>query len=44
MDSAARCVIRDYMNGKLVYHTAPPIIDDELDGQEEEEDADMDNM
>lgn len=40
MDQAARTVIRDFLNGKLSYHTQPPIVDDEVvsDG---EDDADM---
>lgn len=38
MDQAARCVLRDYMHGKLVYHTAPPV--DASD--DDEEDAQMD--
>ena len=37
MDQAARCVLRDYMHGKLVYHTAPPITDDDLDDEEMDE-------
>ena len=29
LDQAARCVLRDYMHGKLVYHTNPPIDEDD---------------
>ena len=38
MDSAARSVLRDFMNGKLEYHTQPPIVDDEVadEGEDEE--------
>jgi len=36
-DMAARQVIRDFLNGKIAYHTAPPIFDDEIN-----EDGDMD--
>lgn len=36
MEQAARQVIRDFLNGKLAYHTQPPIVDDEVsDGDEE---------
>ena len=37
MDQAARAVIRDFLNGKLSFHTPPPIIDDEMsDGEDDE--------
>jgi len=39
MDSAARSVLRDFLNGKLAYHTQPPIVDDEV--ADEGEDQDM---
>lgn len=37
IDQCARAVLRDYMQGKLVYHTAPPVDagDDNLDEDEE---------
>ena len=39
MDQAARAVIRDFLNGKLSFHSQPPIVDDDMsDG---EDDADM---
>jgi len=37
---SARQVIRDFLNGKLAYHTQPPIVDDEVAGSDEE-DAEM---
>ena len=36
MDQAARAVIRDFLNGKLAFHTQPPIVDDEMsDGEDD---------
>jgi hypothetical protein len=35
MHQAARCVLRDYIHGKIVYHTAPPIMDEEMDDEED---------
>ena len=35
MHQAARCVLRDYIHGKIVYHTAPPIVDDEMEDDED---------
>jgi len=40
MDQAARQIVRDFMNGKLSFHTQPPIFDDEVN--EEADDAEMD--
>jgi len=38
IDQCARAVLRDYMQGKLVYHTAPPVLaDEEISGDEEME-------
>ncbi len=38
MDQAARQVVRDFMHGKLSYHTQPPIFDDQVsDGDEDAE-------
>lgn len=39
MDSAARQIIRDFLNGKLSFHTQPPIVDDEV--VDEEDDVEM---
>ena len=33
-DQAARQVIRDFLNGKLVYHTNPPEFDDNIDDED----------
>jgi len=33
----ARSVIRDYLNGKLKFFTAPPITEDELSDEEMDE-------
>ena len=35
MHQAARCVLRDYIHGKIVYHTAPPIMEEEMDDAED---------
>ena len=35
-DQAARSVIRDFLNGKLKYFTAPPLDMEEDDGQDED--------
>ena len=37
-DQAARSVLRDFLNGKLKYFTAPPLVDG---ADDEEEDAEM---
>ena len=42
-DQAARQVIRDFLNGKLVYHTNPPDFDDNF-GDEDEEMQDEEMM
>lgn len=36
IDETARCVIRDYLNGKLTYFTTPPQIDGDDDGDDAE--------
>ena len=36
-DQAARQVIRDFVNGKLVYHTSPPDFDDTVMDDEDQE-------
>ncbi len=36
-DQAARSVIRDFLNGKLKYYTAPPLVA----GEANEDDVDM---
>ena len=38
-DQAARSVLRDFLNGKLKYFTAPPL--DDAEDNAEEDDADM---
>ena len=38
-DQAARAIIRDYLDGKIKYFTAPPIEMEEEDGDEEMLDA-----
>ncbi len=38
-DQAARSVLRDFLNGKLKYFTAPPLFD--LAAEEEDDDVDM---
>lgn len=35
-DQTARQVIRDYLNGKLKFFTAPPVIEDEEEDEEME--------
>ena len=39
MEQAARAVIRDFLNGKLSYHTQPPVVDDGM--SDDEYDAEM---
>jgi len=39
MDQAARAVVKDFLNGKISFHTPPPIVDDDL--ADEDEDAEM---
>jgi len=39
MDQAARAVVKDFLNGKIAFHTQPPIVDDDLN--DEDEDAEM---
>lgn len=39
-DQAARSVLRDFLNGKLKYFTAPPLVDGG-DDNAEEDDVDM---
>ena len=39
MDQSARQVIRDFLNGKLAFHTQPPIVDDEI--ADEDDDQEM---
>ncbi len=39
-DQAARSVLRDFLNGKLKYFTAPPLVDGG-DDNAEEDDIDM---
>jgi len=41
-DLAARAVIRDYLNGKIKFFSVPPVVEDGLD--EEEDDEEMDNQ
>lgn len=38
-DQAARSVLRDFLNGKLKYFTAPPMVAD--DGEDEADDVEM---
>ena len=35
MEQAARQIIKDFVHGKLSFHTQPPIVDDEMDGEDE---------
>ena len=37
MDQAARRVIKDFLDGKLAFHTLPPIVDDEVDNEANDE-------
>ena len=36
IDETARHVIRDYLNGKLTYFTTPPIVDGNIEDDDEE--------
>ena len=33
MEQAARQIIKDFTQGKLSFHTQPPIVDDDVDGE-----------
>jgi len=37
MDQSARAVVRDFLNGKLAFHTPPPIFDDDMGDDDEME-------
>ena len=36
MDSAARQVIRDFLSGKLAFHTQPPVVDDDVAAEDDD--------
>ena len=37
MDQAARQVIKDFVHGKLSFHTQPPIVDDDMNDDEDQD-------
>ena len=41
IDQSARMVIRDFLNGKLSFHTQPPVVDDEIMDDDEDNNAEM---